>query len=202
MTRAPNGGVVGLGHDERLAEAAVEADGDVAGDLDVLALVVADGHLVGVVEQDVRRLQRRVGEQAGGDELAFPLGRLVLELRHAGQLAEAHRALHDPGELAVLVDVALHEHGRHVRVEADGEQDGGEIDSALADHARLLGDGEGVQVDDAVEGVVLVLMQRPRPQRPEVTPEVDVARWLDARQHSRHDSRPYPRRPRSDWSVE
>jgi len=31
----------------------VEADGDVAGDLDVLALIVADRYLVGVVEQDV-----------------------------------------------------------------------------------------------------------------------------------------------------
>ena len=81
----------GLGDDERLAEAVVEADGDVAGDLDVLALVVADGHLVGVVEQDVGGLQRRVGEQPGGDELALALGRLVLELGHPRQLAEADR---------------------------------------------------------------------------------------------------------------
>ena len=74
----------GLGDHERLAEAMVEPLGDVAGDLDVLALVVADRHLVGVVEQDVGRLQGRVGEQAAGDELALALRRLVLELRHAG----------------------------------------------------------------------------------------------------------------------
>ena len=192
MTRAPTGGVDGLGDDERLAEAVVEADGDVAGDLDVLALVVADGHLVGVVQQDVRRLQRRVGEQPGGHELALPLGRLVLELRHPRQLAVADRALHHPRQLAVLGDVALHEHGGHVGVEADGEQHRGELDGALADHAGLLGDGEGVEVDDAVEGVVLVLALRPRPQRPEVAPEVDVARRLDARQHSRHGPAGYP----------
>ena len=59
----------GLGHDERVAVAGVEPDGEVAGELDVLALVVAHGHPVGVVEEDVGRLQRRVGEQAGGDEL-------------------------------------------------------------------------------------------------------------------------------------
>ena len=34
--------MTGLGHDERVAEAVVEADGDVAGELEVLALVVAD----------------------------------------------------------------------------------------------------------------------------------------------------------------
>ena len=39
----------GLGHHEGLAEVVVEADGDVSGELDVLALVFADGHLVGVV---------------------------------------------------------------------------------------------------------------------------------------------------------
>ena len=44
-----------LGHDEGLAVAAVEADGEVAGELEVLPLVVADGDLVGVVEEDVGR---------------------------------------------------------------------------------------------------------------------------------------------------
>ena len=78
-----------LGHDERVAVAAVEALGDVAGQLEVLALVVADRHLVGVVEEDVGGLERRVGEQPGRHELG-PVG-LVLELRHAPQLAERWR---------------------------------------------------------------------------------------------------------------
>jgi hypothetical protein len=50
----------------------VEPDRGVAGDLDVLALVVTDGDLVGVVEQDVGRHQRRVGEQARRHELVLP----------------------------------------------------------------------------------------------------------------------------------
>ncbi len=85
----------------------VEADGQVPGELEVLALVVTDGHLVGVVDQDVRGHQGRVGEQAGAHALsAFAL---LLELVHPAQLAEAHGALHQPGQLAVLVDVTLHE---------------------------------------------------------------------------------------------
>ena len=51
MTRAPTGGMRRLGHDERVAEAVVEPDGEVAGELEVLALVVADRHLVGVVQR-------------------------------------------------------------------------------------------------------------------------------------------------------
>ena len=35
----------------------IEPLGDVAGDLDVLALVIADRHLVGVVQEDVGSLE-------------------------------------------------------------------------------------------------------------------------------------------------
>ena len=63
MTRPPVAGDGRLGQPQRLAEAAVEALGDVAGELEVLALVVAHRNPVGVVEQDVGRLQHRVGEE-------------------------------------------------------------------------------------------------------------------------------------------
>ena len=79
MIRAPTSGIRTLGHDQRLAEAGVEALGDVAHQLDVLALVVADRHLVGAVGEHVGRLQHRVDEQPGGDELALRAG-LLLEL--------------------------------------------------------------------------------------------------------------------------
>ena len=65
MTRAADRGDVGLGHHEGAAVAAVEPLGHVAGQLEVLALVVADRDPVGVVEEDVGRHERRVGEQAG-----------------------------------------------------------------------------------------------------------------------------------------
>ncbi len=60
----------------------VEADRRIAGDLDVLTLVVADGDVLGVVQDDVGGLQRRVREEPGGDEEVLALGRLLLELRH------------------------------------------------------------------------------------------------------------------------
>ena len=63
MIRAPDLGIDALGHRERLAEARVEALGDVAGELEVLALVVADRDDVGLVEQDVARHQHRVVEE-------------------------------------------------------------------------------------------------------------------------------------------
>ena len=51
-----------------------------------------------------------------------------------------------------------------------------------ADDAGGLGDGEGVQVDDAVERVARVLAGHPVAQRSEVVAEMHVARRLHARQ--------------------
>ena len=58
----------------------IEPEGGIARDLDVLALVVADRDLIGVVEQDVGGLQRGVGEEPAADEILLAFGRLVLEL--------------------------------------------------------------------------------------------------------------------------
>ena len=65
LIRAPTGGSVAFGHHERVAEPVVEPDRDVAGELHVLDLVLADGHLVGVVEEDVGGHEDRVVEEPG-----------------------------------------------------------------------------------------------------------------------------------------
>ena len=61
--RAVSCWITGIGTRERLAVAAVEPLGQVARQLDVLLLVVAHRHDVGLVQQDVGRHQHRVGEQ-------------------------------------------------------------------------------------------------------------------------------------------
>ena len=176
---------------ERLAETTVEPDRDVTGDLDVLALVVADGHLVGVVQQDVGGLQCRVGEQPARDEPAGALGGLLLELDHPRQLADADVALHQPRQLRVLDDVALHEHRGHVGVEADAEERRRQLQRALTDDAGLVDHGQRVEVDDAVEHVLVVLAAHPVPQRPEVAAQMDVAGRLHARENPGHAPQRY-----------
>ena len=71
MIRAPTAGIRASGTTQRLAEAGVEPLGDVAHQLDVLALVLADRDLVGPVGQHVGGLEHRVEEQPGGDEVAL-----------------------------------------------------------------------------------------------------------------------------------
>ena len=93
----------------------VEALGEVAGQLEVLALVLADRDGVRAVQEDVGGLQHGVGEQA--DVAAA----LLLELRHARRLAEPGQAAEDPAELDVLGHVALRE--QHAAGGVDAESD-------------------------------------------------------------------------------
>ena len=76
----------GLGLHEHLAVGGVEAPRDLPRELDVLALVLAHRDLVGPVEQDVRRLQHGIEEQARAHELLLA-GGLVLELGHPLEVA-------------------------------------------------------------------------------------------------------------------
>ena len=87
--------------------------------------------------------------------------------------------------------VTLDEHRGLLGLEADGEQHRGQGDGGVAQHTGPIGDGERVQVDDAMEGVAFVLTRHPVPQRPEVIAQVDVAGGLDAGQHSGHGGQRY-----------
>jgi hypothetical protein len=178
---------VGLGHPEGVAEAVVEPLRQVAGELDVLALVLADRHLVGLVEQDVGRLQDRVGEQAHRRVVAATAGGLVLELRHPARLAEAGDAAEHPGELGVLRHVGLDEQRRPVQVHPGGEILGGRDPGALPQLGRVVLHRDRVQVDHAVERLVAVLQGDPLPQRTQVVAEVQRP---GGRLHAGQDSGP------------
>lgn len=170
----------------------VEANGQLAGELEVLGLVLADGHVGGVVEGDVGGLQDRVGEEA---ELELVFGRgegrggvgqvqLALPLRHAAEVAHGGAAAEDPHELGVLLDAALGEDGAARRVEADGKQAGQHLAATLPQVAGVLLDGDGVQVDDGEEqgcvGRGLILQADPLSQGAQVVAQVGDAGGLDA----------------------
>ena len=106
----------GLRHVERVAEAAVETLGDVARHLDVLTLVIADGHLVRLHDEDIRRHEHGVAEEAKRQRVALGfrvflvLGHLVLvggaafEEADVGDHAEEQRKLGGAWQIALPVD--------------------------------------------------------------------------------------------------
>ena len=182
----PNLGDGRLRDDEGLPVSAVETDRKVPRQLQVLALVVSDGHAVGVVDEDVRRHQDRIGHEAGPHGL-LPAA-LLLELCHPAKLAHCRRALEQPRELCVLGHVTLDEDRADVRVEPRREQADGRVEGAAAQVVGVVLACEPVEVDDAEETVRLVLVHRPLPQRPEVVADMQVTGGLYAREDSCHRS--------------
>src|SRR5439155_7922653 len=86
----------------------------------------------------------------------------------------------EPSRLGVGRDVALEEDGRAVGVEAGGEQHRRDVQRAVPQRGRVVLDRDRVQVDDAEEGLALLLRLGVLPEAPAVVPDVGVARGLDA----------------------
>jgi hypothetical protein len=164
----------------------------------MLALIVTHGHAIDVVEKDVGGHQQRIREQAHASRFLAAFGRLVLELRHTAQFAHAGDAFEQPGQLAVLAHVALREQHRRVWIEPDGEKQGGHVKRRATQLFGISGDGQGVEVHQAVEVGSLVLIGDPPTQRAQVVAEMDVTGGLHTREHSGHGGhgrRGIPARP-------
>ena len=111
------------------------------------------------------------------------LGGLVLELGHAGQLAEHGVAVQHPAQLSVRGDVGLDEQGVLLRVQAAGDVLGQLLQGAAAQVGGILPDGDGVHVRHEVVAVKLVRPLDPVLDGAQIVAQVQVAAGLDARQH-------------------
>ena len=85
--------------------------------------------------------------------------RLVLELGHALQFAHVGEAVENPGQLRVAADVALAVDDVLFGVQAAGDVDGGQFQTAAAQSRRVLPHGDGMHVHHAVDALVLVFQK-------------------------------------------
>ena len=178
------GGDEGLGQGEQLdAEVGVELRRDVARQLEMLLLVLADGDVGRLIGEHVRGLEHRVGEQADARAFAVLAG-LVLPLRHAVEPAHPRSAGEQPFELGMRGDARLVEQRRAVGVDARGNERGGHLDRVAGEHGGLDRDGDRVQVGEEEQTVIArlhaVLHRDPLLDRAQIVAEVEVAGGLDA----------------------
>ena len=160
MMRAPILGMNGSGSVNVSGEGVIEARRDVAAELDMLLLILADRDKIGLIDQNVRRHQHRIGEEARGDVVGVLL-RFHLELRHAAQLAELRVAAEHPGKLCVRGHVRLDEHDVLLRIESAGNILRQLLEAAAAKVGRNLPDRDCVHIDDAVDAVIVRPEGRP-----------------------------------------
>jgi hypothetical protein len=80
----------------------------------------------------------------------------------------------------------LNKHRGDLWVKTNSKQHGGEFNCVFSKQARLVGNGEGMQVDNAVEHVVVMLSRNPIAESAEVVAQMNVASWLNARKYASH----------------
>ena len=102
----------------------------------------------------------------------------ILELCHALKPADRRKGFEDPGQLRMRRHMGLDEH-RLVWLDPTGQVHRGQVEGVFAQHRGVLWQGDGVQVDDAKDVVVLVLVANPVADRSEVVADVKAATRLD-----------------------
>ncbi len=154
----------------------------------------------------------RVVEQPDGRPTPAPVpasGRLLLELRHAAQLAERRNAVEDPRQLGVRAHVALHEQQRAVLVEAGRHEHRGDVAGQPLELGRVPGGRERVQVDDAEDRLVGIgrggagrgLRVDPAGDRAEVVAQLELAGGFDPGEDPRHEGARYRYAPVVAWAF-
>ena len=159
---------------DRSAKIIIEFLGDVARQLQMLLLIVADRHMRRAIDQNVGGHQHRIVEQADRSVFAILAG-LVLELRHAVQPADARHAVQHPGEFGVFRHLALVEDDVLLRIDAAGDEGGGDFAGVVAQLDRILRHSDRVQIDDAIDALMRVLQGDEFGDRAEIIPQMQIA---------------------------
>ncbi|CAB4681583.1 unannotated protein [freshwater metagenome] len=153
----------------------------------MLALIVANRYAIGVIQENVGCHERWISEQARRNKLG--LIALVFELCHSPEFSERRSAFHEPRKLGVFADVALNKEGGASRVDTDGQKKLGQFEGPSPEFCGILGDGKGVEINHAEDGVCLVLVGDPVAQGTQEVAELDRTGGLDAREDTRHGRR-------------
>src|SRR4051812_4795042 len=116
----------------------------------MLLLILADGHQVGIVQDDIRRHENWVGEQPRvyvRKVLAF-----VLETVRVSQHREGRKAIEYPRKLRYHRHPALAVEYVLFGVEAAGKPGSCGVQGVLAQQHNIMHCGEAVEVGDEKEG--------------------------------------------------
>ena len=148
----------------------------------MLSLVLSDRHVARVIKKDVGGHQGRIGKKPGARALSLPSA-FLFELRHPLQPTHRDEALEDPGQFGMGGNMRLDEH-RLLFHDPARQVDGRQAQRVLPQCRRILRDGDGVQVDDAKDVVVLILVPDPVPNGTQVVTEVKATARLDAGEHA------------------
>src|SRR3954469_17996350 len=176
-----------FGFDEQLPVEVVKAANDLATQFEVSDLVFSNGDELGVIDDDVRRLQQRIAEETQRREILLgELLHLLLVGRHPFQPRDRNRHREQQEQLRMLRDERLNEQRRPFRIDSRGDPVGRHLVRARYD---LAGVGvvarQRMPIGNEIEAIVLILKRRPVIQCADKMSEVQLSCRAHARNHTR-----------------
>ena len=150
----------------------------------MLLLIRADRHKIGLIQQDVGSHQHGVGEEASVDVVGM-LRALILELRHTAELTHIGVTIQNPGQLRVGTDMALAVKNAFLRINAAGQIQRCQFQTAAAQIRRVLPDGDGMLIHHAVKAIVGILQFCKAAQRTDIIAQGQRAAGLYAGKNDR-----------------
>ena len=149
----------------------------------MLLLVAAHRHQVRLVEQDIRRHQGGIGEEAGVDVVGV-FGGFILELGHAGELTEHGVAVQHPAQLGVGRHMGLDKEGILLRIQTAGNV-GRHLGNGMAAQLRRhLAHRDGVHVCQHVVTIIFIRQSGPVADGPQVGAQGQITGGLDAAENA------------------
>ena len=145
----------------------------------MLFLVFAYGHMGCLIQQDVRCLQHRIGEEGNARAFAVLAG-FIFELCHAIQPAHAGRSVQQPLQFGMSRYLSLIEQDRFIDVEAAGNQRSGHFPGVRGQLCRIMRHRQGVQIREEIERFHFILHLYPIADGTQIIAEMKISRWLDA----------------------
>ena len=145
-----------LGHLENISVDIVYSQSNISRDFDMLQLVVAYGHEVGIVQEYICRHKHGVIHKSHIYVVGV-LQRLVFELRHSVHLAYVGIAIEQPRKLAVLVYVRLKIYRTSLHVQTYGKQKRVKTPAVCVESLRLLSYGNGMQIGKRENTIVVFI---------------------------------------------
>ena len=150
----------GFRDNEGLAVHVVELDGDVAGDFEMLLLVLAHRHHLGVVQENVGSHEHGVSKEAVVDRTHVTvgeLGHLVLVAVAALEQAHGSHRAQEPSQFGVLRRVRLLPEHATIGIEPGRQPIEGHIQGVLPTLRRIGQRRHGMVVGDEIVSLALIL---------------------------------------------
>ena len=148
----------------------------------MLFLILADRHVIRLIEQNICRHKRWICEQTEIHVLGCFLT-LFLELSHTACLAELRVAIEHPRKFCVLRHLRLHEKNRLLRIESYCEKQRHKVVSATAKIRRDVIDGDCVHIGNRINALILVLQFDHIFERADIVAELQITRRLQCAIH-------------------